>query len=214
MNIEEALSRAFSVHAGQALTDDVIQKMTGFILWAASQSKDQSRDPASFPHGGYQGVTFRVERLRDVIEELKPLHLAQFIETDTYRHGQGLDPDYEGMIASERNGGYILFTARKDGVLVGNCGIYLFTSTHTRKLNASEDTLFILHEHRAGRLGIKLFQYCEAILYGIGVHEVRFKVKNGNRVWKAWQRLGYEITGIEMSKQLQETHHASNPIQS
>ena len=226
MNISEAISRAFSVHAGQTLTDDVIQKMTGFILWA-TQPEDKSHDPDSFPHGGYQGVTFQVERFSDCLEELKPLHEAQWLETDAYRHGQGLNPDYDGMIASERNGGYILFTARKDGVLIGNCGVYLFRSTHTQQLNASEDTLFILQDHRAGRLGIKLFQYCEAILYGLGVHEVRFKVKTGNRVWKAWQRLGYDITGIEMSKQLQNadiayamwvnqierTDHVDNPIQ-
>lgn len=212
MHIQDALSRAFAVHAGQVLDEEAIRKMTGFILWATEQ-EDQSRNPEDFPNGEYQGVTFQVERLRDCLEELKPLHHAQWMETDAYRHGQGLNPDYAGMIASERNGGYLLFTARKDGVLIGNCGIYLFKSTHTQKLTASEDTLFILKEHRAGRLGIKLFQYCEAILYGLGVHEVRFKVKTGNNVWKVWQRLGYQITGIEMSKQLQEHQDEDHQIQ-
>lgn len=213
MNLSEAISRAFRVHAGQVLTQEVMAKMAGFIVWATSQQEDRSHDPALFTPGEYQGVTFQVERLRDALEELKPLHLAQWLETDAYRHGQGLNPDYPGMIESERAGRYLLCTARKDGVLVGNCAVYLFRSTHTQRLTASEDTLFVLKEHRAGRLGIELFKYCERILQGLEVREVRFSVKTCNRVWKAWQRQGYQITAYQMSKQLQETRHADHPIQ-
>src|SRR5574338_1268650 len=80
----------------------------------------------------HEGFVFSVERMADIKEEMKPLHLAHWEETEAHRHGLPFSPDYETFIQYEGSGRYILFTARKDGKLVGNCAMYLDRSTHTK----------------------------------------------------------------------------------
>lgn len=184
---------------GESIADEIVSDV---IVAQESLDQDQAPVPENFPRAERDGLTFQIERMRDVVEEIKPLHLAHWKETELYRHGQPFNPDYESFIASERAGRYILFTVRHEGELVGNCAVYVQRCTHTQMWVATEDTLFIRSDHRKGRAGVKFFRYCENILKALGVTEVRFSVKTVNRVWKVWQREGYAITAYEMTKQL------------
>lgn len=210
MRLEQALSLGLSKHVGEVLTEEDARKLAGFIMWA-TQPEDRSFDPTSFPTEEFDGMTFQVERMRDVVEEIKPLHLAHWQETETHRHRQSLNPNYAELIAHERAGQYVLFTVRDaDKRLVGNCAVYIFRSNHTQELEATEDTMFVLKEVRKGReLGVAFFQYCERMLLGLGVTEATFKVKILNAVWRRWRRLGYEIVAYEMSKQLRRANDAT-----
>lgn len=208
MNLADALSAGLAKHVGTVLTGDDARKLAGFILWA-TQPADLCRDPAQFEPEEYKGVTFQVERMRDVVEEIKPLHQAHWQETEGYRHDQVCNPDYEAFIYHERIGQYMLFTVRKDGILVGNCAVYVTRSTHTQELVAREDTLFILKDHRAGLIGKRFFQYCERVLESLGVSDVNFDVKLTNNVWKVWKRMGYDIVGHSMRKKLKGASNAA-----
>jgi hypothetical protein len=100
-------------------------------------------------------------------------------------------------------GRFMVFTVRKDQELVGNCMVYLSQSTHTRRWIAEEDTLFIVKDHRKGRVGIKLVQYGERVLASLGVTEVRVTVKTVNRVGSLLQALGYQHTANQLIKVLE-----------
>lgn len=145
-----------------------------------------------------------VERLSDVLDEIKPVHQAHWQETEKYRHGIELNPNYEYMCNAEANGRFMLFTVRHEGKLVGNCMMYLSKSTHTQRWVAEEDTIFILPEYRKGRLGVRLIHYVEQVLRGMGVTEIRVTVKTVNKVGTLLTHLGYNHTGNQLTKILQE----------
>lgn len=194
-----ALEQRAGIPIGEAMADEIVAAV---IVSQESLDQDRAPNPENFPHVEYKDLTFQVERIRDVVEDINPLHLAHWQETELYRHGQPFNPDYASFISSERAGRYMLFTVRHAGEMVGNCGVYIHKSIHTQLLIATEDTLFIRKDHRKGRVGIDFFRYCEGILGALGVAEVRFDVKTTNKVWKAWQRQGYAITAYKMTKQL------------
>lgn len=152
----------------------------------------------------YGGARIAAERLKDVVEEIKPIHAQHWAETESYRHGLTLNPDYDYMINAENHGRFILFTVRVDGAMVGNCMMYLSRSTHTQKWVAEEDTIYILPEYRKGRLGVRLIQYVEDVLSNMGVTEIRVTVKTVNEVGRLLQHLGYNHTGNQLTKILQE----------
>lgn len=144
--------------------------------------------------------TAQIERMADIQAEMEPIHLAHWHETEGYRHGLGLNFDYERVIEYEKRGLYVLFTLRGDGELVGNCGIYLNLSTHTQKKVATEDTIFILPDHRKGGNSRWFHDQVESTLIDMGVSETRITVKLANRAQKLFERWGYKPTAVELVK--------------
>ena len=151
----------------------------------------------------HEGFVFSVERMADIKEEMKPLHLAHWEETEAHRHGLPFSPDYETFIQYEGSGRYILFTARKDGKLVGNCAMYIDRSTHTKTLIATEDTLYFLPEARRGAVAKRFIAYCEAALKSLCIREITVTVKTVNRAGLFFQRLGYKHVENGLTKVLE-----------
>jgi GNAT superfamily N-acetyltransferase len=201
MNLD-ALQLALEQNLGNRLTPELAVG----IIHAASQVRLSRIDVDQFDAQEYCGYSLQCERIEDVIEDVKPLHCRHWEETEGYRHGVALDPDYDYMVNAERTGRFMLFTVRTNGQLVGNCMMYLTQSTHTRKWIAEEDTIFIDKEHRKGRIGIKLIQYVERVLATLGVTEIRVTVKTVNRVGDLLQALGYQHTANQLIKVLGEAH--------
>lgn len=200
MNID-ALREALMGNLGNKLTPELAVG----LIHAATQESVRRLDTGC-PAYEYVDYTIQHEYLEDVLDEIKPIHRAHWEETEGYRHGIALDPDYDYMVNAERTGRFMLFTVRADKQLVGNCMMYLTQSTHTRKWIAEEDTIFIDKEHRKGRLGIKLIQYVERVLVTLGVTEIRVTVKTVNRVGDLLQALGYQHTANQLIKVLGEAH--------
>jgi hypothetical protein len=152
------------------------------------------------PSTEYSGLVFAVERMETVLEELKPLHLAHWEETEGHMQGIALNPNYASLIAYERNGGYILFTVRKDGRLVGDCSMYLATSMHTQLPMATEDSLFFLKEIRGGFASLRFQKYIERVLRAFGVKEVIVSVKTMNKANVLLERMGFKAVAVQYSK--------------
>lgn len=142
----------------------------------------------------------------DLIAQLRPLHEAHWQETEAYRHGAILNPAYDVLQALNQVGRYVIFTCRKDGELVGNCMVHLFTSTHTRNLEAKEDTLFILPAHRVPRLAPRFIQFSERCLQTIGARSLTITAKMGTRSEHLFPRMGYRAVATEYHKQFGEPH--------
>lgn len=201
MNLQ-ALQSALENNLGNKLTPE----LAAGIFQAALQTIPNRIDISQFGSLEYSDYFIQCEYLEDVLQEVAPLHQAHWHETESYRHEIALKPDYERVIESERAGQLLLFTVRCDEGVVGNCMLYLSKSTHTGKLIAEEDTIFILPSHRKGRVGIKLIQYAEDILKRLGVTEVRVTVKTVNRVGDLLKALDYQHTANQLVKVLGEAH--------
>lgn len=154
---------------GQVLTPE----MAAEIELALEHVPDNSIDLAQFgelQHGKY---TIKAERFVDIQDELHTLHTLHWCETERARHGLPLNPDYAAMLTAEKAGRLLQFTARVDGILVGNIRFYVYRDMHTQTLAAKEDTFFLRPEHRKGLTAIHFWKFSEQCLSSIGVLEVR-----------------------------------------
>jgi GNAT superfamily N-acetyltransferase len=185
---------------GNTLTPELIM---GILASLEEASRQEAINIQDIPAVEYGDNLLQVERIEDVLEELKPVHAAHWQETERYRHGIALNPDYNYMINAERTGRFMLFTVRNDDGLVGNCMMYLSRSTHTQRWVAEEDTIFILPEYRKGRLGVRLIRYVEDVLRNMVVTEIRVTVKTVNDVGRLLTHLGYNHTGNQLTKILE-----------
>jgi len=151
---------------------------------------------------GPEPVTYRdcvigVERLEDVVDDIRFLHKEHWDETETLYLPGRMDPDYERMIMMEREYRFVLFVVRgPTGDIVGNLAYHMNYSLHQRGLLiASEDAFFITKAYRNGRLAIKLLEYAERILAGVGVHCLTIGDKSpagGASLEKLVTRRGYQ----------------------
>lgn len=148
--------------------------------------------------------TFAVERIEDIEDEIKPLHLEHWNETEEHRHGLPFDPDYQTFIRYERAGRYALFTLRKEGRLLGNCAMYLDRSAHTQTTIATEDTLYLLPEARKGRTAMRFVAYVETALRQLGAKEICITVKTVNKAGRFFLMLGYRHVENGLTKILED----------
>lgn len=198
VSLYEVLKR----NVGNTLTPELVM---GILAAVEESPRSSAINVEDIPPQEYGEYILQVERIedQDVLEELKPVHAAHWKETERYRHGIALNPDYQYMINAERSGRFMLFTVRSLDGLVGNCMMYLSKSTHTQRWVAEEDTIFILPEHRKGRLGVRLIRYVEDVLRNMGVTEIRVTVKTVNEVGRLLTLLGYNHTGNQLTKTLE-----------
>lgn len=178
---------------GSKLGEIITPELAAWLEDNAFERFDLSHDPAKFGKREYRGLTFQVERFRDIEPEIHPLHQQHWSETEAHRHGIAMNPDYEAFKASERAGQLIQFTAREGtGQLVGNIRMYLYTSLHTQTLAAREDTFYIVPAHRQGFTAIRFWQFMEDCLAAIGVREITTDSKVVNNVGRLNEYLGYK----------------------
>lgn len=201
--VDQALLNLLGDNIGKPLTAELAED-----ILLLSLPRPAPIDLSQFEPESFDGVTFAPERMSDVIEEMRALHEAHWLETEMYRHSQSLEFDYPSVCMSEAVGKYLLITVRDEsGRLVGNCACRIFNSTHTQRRVASEDTFFLLPEARRGRRAVQLFRYAERCVRALGAQEVRVTVKVGNDVSKLWERIGYQRAGIELVRVFQEAPH-------
>ena len=152
----------------------------------------------------YREFTFAVEKIEDITEEIKPLHFSHWTETEGHRHTLPFNPDYSTFIRYEHAGRYVLFTLRREGVLLGNCAMYLDKSTHTQTTIATEDTLYLLPDARRGRTAMRFVAYVENALRQLGAGEICITVKTVNKAGKFFRALGYQHVEDGLTKILED----------
>lgn len=199
------LRATIAQHLGQPLTPEV----AAAIECAAVLGPQAGHEPAKFGEQTYRGYVFKVERLADILPEMHRLHEQHWAETEGFRHGLTMDPDYQAMLADERAGRMLQFTVRLDGELVGNLRLYLSVSRHTQTKVAREDTLFLTAAHRGGLMAVRFLEFAEDSLRLIGVTEMRADSKvvrtPDGRVKRAGvllERMGYQPVATQYVKML------------
>jgi hypothetical protein len=189
----------------------VIAKYLGQVLTAETakaMALEISHGPCApvvidaFPAQAFKGYTIQLERFCDIQAELHVLHQLHYTETETYRAGIPMNPDYAAMAKRERGGLLLQATARvtATGELVGNMRVYLGSSTHTQTLFCTEDTFYVVPAHRGGFLAVRLWQYVERAVIALGVREIFFDSKTVNSADSMARYLKYQAIGIKFAK--------------
>lgn len=104
-------------------------------------------------------ITYQVERVGEVMEEMRELNLLHWKEIATHKHIKKLNPDYDRYFGLEKLDMLRIFTARYEGRLVGYFISLLAPHMHYKELNvALNDILYILPIHRGGTVAYRLFK--------------------------------------------------------
>lgn len=200
------LRKTIGGYLGQALTPEMAAEIEVSAL-DYQPAPDCSYAPEQFGVQTHGDFVIRVERMSDILAELHLLHLEHWQETEGYRHGLAMNPDYEAMMADERAGRMVQFTVRQNGLLVGNLRMYVHVSRHTKTLMAQEDTLFISKHSRGTFLAIALLKFMEKALSSVGVREFEGDSKLINNADVLLRRMKYEPVAIKFAKVLKERIH-------
>lgn len=193
--MRKTLCNVLALHAGETITQEVAQAIVRELF------PSRRYDPAQFGMREYKGYTFQAEPFAAVLPELHALHEQHYLETEKYRVGIPMDPDYDGIEERERSGGVIQFTVRTlAGELVGNMRVVIGRSVHTQTLYCEEDTFYIVPAHRGGFMAVRLWQFVEASVRAVGVKEVRFSSKTSNKADKMALYLKYKPVALQFVK--------------
>lgn len=118
-------------------------------------------------------IKFSEEKFADIWEgEFKQLAFDHWDETMRPVTNDEFNPDTKRYINFNEIGFYRLYTARKDGVLVGDIGIYITDSMHTQKKTATEDSWYMKPEVRNGRNSLRFLEFVENELKKMGVTSI------------------------------------------
>jgi len=151
------------------------------------------------------------EKVKDIVEEVRPLLMDHYEETETAYLDVPCDPDFDRFIASEEQGQFVVFTARKAGVLIGHISFYVYRDMHSQEMyQAREDAMFIDKEHRGGATASRLVNYAEHCLAQLGCKYIGMSSKapcGGPDIGRFLERKGYQPVALFYSKQLESDSH-------
>jgi GNAT superfamily N-acetyltransferase len=137
-------------------------------------------------------TTFQRERASELWGEIMPLLRAHWEEIAHYKDIE-LAPNIEAYAKLEAAGVLHCYTARVAGALVGYFVATVVPSLHYRfSLQAHQDVLFVLPEHRRSRVGVGLIRFAEAQMRAAGVQVVQHHMKVAHDFGPLLARMGYE----------------------
>jgi GNAT superfamily N-acetyltransferase len=147
--------------------------------------------------------TFHIERFDQTYAEMEPLYRQHFAEMQERKAGFGIQIgeyalDTEGYFSYAASGQLVSYIARCDGKPVGYAHIYFSRDHRTAEIIASEDSLFVLPEHRNGT-GRKLVQFVLDELRKTNVCRLETTVAGDPRVALLLRRMGFKQTAVEMT---------------
>ena len=163
-------------------------------------------DLSQFQPEEYGDYTISAARMADILPELHELHQLHYLETEVHRAGLLMDPDYEAMLKRERAGDLLQCVARHrpTGKLVANMRVYLGMSYHTQTPICTEDTFYVMPEHRGGFMAVRLWKFTERAVIQLGVREIYFDSKTANRADSMARYLKYKQIGIRFCKVIEQ----------
>ena len=138
-------------------------------------------------------IAIQRERAHDLWDEAQPLLAAHWREIAHYQDIE-LAPDRALYEAAEDVGSLRCYSAREGEALIGYVVFFVRHAPHYRhSLQAVQDVLFVLPEHRKGMAGVRLIKHAEDALQAEGVQVVYHHAKRTNLVGRLLGRLGYDL---------------------
>lgn len=207
----ESLRRALADSLGQTLTPELCASIEN----RARVTPDESIDLSMFePMVLDDGYVIACERFESCLGELHALHEAHWHETEGYRHGLALRPNYAAMVAFERAGQMLQVTVRHEAKLVGSIRMYVTRSFHTDDMLASEDSLFLLPAHRARStwLALRMLRYTVQCLETLRDHrgEPRIAIEASSKLSNRADALMRRLFGAPVAAAFHRVFHAGS----
>lgn len=140
------------------------------------------------------------ESIATVIDEIQPLLEAHWREIAQYPDIP-LDPNFDQYRLAETCGQLRIFTVRLEERLVGYA-IYLLSPAlhYSKSLQAKQDVLYLMPEHRTGRMGRRLIEFADEHLQRDRVQVVYQHMKPAHDFSPLLKRIGYELSEIIYSR--------------
>lgn len=121
-------------------------------------------------------ISIQIERVADILEEMKPLFPQHWDEVKQYT-GVPFEPNYDIYIVAERIGMIALYTARSGRELVGYALFYVKPHSHSVSYKwGVMDMLWVDRRCRGRRVGLRLIRFWDADMKQRGVHTVHVEV--------------------------------------
>lgn len=136
------------------------------------------------------GMRLQVEPYPLVLPQLKALHVAHYNETELGWKGVPPRLDYEYYVELARAGGYLTYTLRVHGWLIGYINYFLSDDLHTGQFVASDDGMFIAKPYRGGFTALRMLRYALDDLKRRGVKRVDMGSQKGTRAGALYRRAG------------------------
>ncbi len=149
---------------------------------------------------------YALEPLRPIWDDVMRLaaaHWEEYRDIGVDGYDAPMNPDKKRYIHYNDIGYHLQFTVRTEaGELVGHAGMYVDESMHTRTKIATEDTWFLLKEHRKGSNALRFMRFVEDHLRSLGVKEIQMTAKLANKSGRIMEARGYKHVANEYLKVL------------
>lgn len=147
-------------------------------------------------------IRYARESIRTVLEEIKPLLRAHWVEIAHYKDIPLL-PQWAGYQRAEQEDKLRIYTVRNPD-LIGYAVYAVAPAIHySSTLIAVQDVLYLAPEHRHGRVGWRLIEFADTELRAEGVQVVVQHQKIAHpTLGKILERMGYEQQDIIWTRRL------------
>lgn len=147
-------------------------------------------------------ITYQVERAAELWDEIRPLLIRHWEEIAHFKDIP-LNPSVDAYARLEAAGVLRCYTVRLAGALIGYLVATVVPSLHySGSLQAHQDVLFLLPEHRRGRIGLHLLRFAEKALREEGVQVLHQHVKVAHDFGPLLERDGYELVDKIYAKRI------------
>ncbi|QDP53387.1 MAG: hypothetical protein Unbinned6805contig1000_49 [Prokaryotic dsDNA virus sp.] len=121
---------------------------------------------------------FQIEKLKDIIEEIKPLLEDHWEEVAWYKDKIKLNPDYDKYLKIEELDMVVVVTVRYNDKLIGYNINFINTNLHySDHVFAVNDIVFLHPNHRHSGVALEMLSFTEEELKNRGVSVVTFHMK-------------------------------------
>lgn len=148
-------------------------------------------------------MDFALENIANVRREIEPLLEQHYKEIALNKDIIKLNPDWRAYAQLDAINGLRVYTARKDGKLMGYFVVIVSRSLHYKDhLFANNDVIFLTKTARKGLTGMKLVKYAIESLKAEGVTKLHVNTKMHQPFDPIMERLGFEEIETVFSKVL------------
>jgi len=139
-------------------------------------------------------IQFSEEKIKDTIEELKPLLEAHYKEVHLFPDKIPFNPDYDTYLAMEEAGVINLITVRDEGKLIGYTVAFLYPNLHYQDhVYAVNDIIYLDPLYRKEGHVDTLLRYAENVYKRLGASVMTLHMKVGIPFKGACERNGIEL---------------------
>jgi len=148
-------------------------------------------------------MDFALENLAKVRREIEPLLEEHWKEIALNKEIIKLNPDWRAYGELDKINALRIYTARKEGKLMGYFVILVSRSLHYKDhLFANNDIVFLRKSARRGLTGLKLVKFAVESLQAEGVTKLHVNTKTHQPFDPIMERLGFEEIETVFSKVL------------